>query len=77
MPFKYTHVAAAGKILFFLWLSSIPLYMCHVSRYMWVCVLLFCSVAKSCLTLCNPIDRSTPGFPVFHCLPEFAQTHVH
>ena len=42
-----------------------------------VYVLLFCSVAKSCLTLCNPIDCSAPGFPVFHCLPEFAQTHVH
>ena len=27
--------------------------------------------------LCNPIDCSSPGFPVLHCLPEFAQTHVH
>ena len=35
------------------------------------------SVAKSCLRLCNSMDCSTPGFPVFHCLPEFAQTHVH
>ena len=35
------------------------------------------SVAQSCLTLCDPMDCSTPGFPVFHCLPEFAQTHVH
>ena len=32
-----------------------------------------CSVAKSCLTLCNPVDCITPGFPVLHCLPEFAQ----
>ena len=30
-----------------------------------------------CPTLCNPMDCSTPGFPVLHCLPEFAQTHVH
>ena len=30
-----------------------------------------------CLTLCHPIDCSTPGFPVLHQLPEFAQTHVH
>ena len=37
----------------------------------------FSSVAQSCLTLCNPIDCSTPGFPVLHPLPEFAQTHVH
>ena len=35
-----------------------------------------CSVAQSCLTLCNPIDWSTPGFPVLHYLPGFAQTHV-
>ena len=31
-----------------------------------------CSVAESCLTLCNPTDCSI-GFPVLHCLPEFAQ----
>ena len=36
-----------------------------------------CSVAQSCLTLCDPMDCSTPGFPVLHNLPEFAQTHVH
>ena len=35
------------------------------------------SVAKSCLTLCNPMDYSTPGFPVHHHLLEFAQNHVH
>ena len=37
----------------------------------------FNSVAKSCLTLCDPINRSTPGLPVHHQLPEFTQTHVH
>ena len=35
-----------------------------------------CSVAKSCPTLCHPIDCSTLGFPDLHCLPEFAQTDV-
>ena len=35
------------------------------------------SVAKSCPTLCNPMNCSMPGFPVLHYLPEFAQTHVH
>ena len=35
------------------------------------------SVAKSCPALCNPMDCSTPGFPVLHHLPGFAQTHVH
>ena len=38
---------------------------------------LCCSVTKSHLTLCDPMDYSTPGFPVHHYLPEFAQTHVH
>ena len=36
-----------------------------------------CSVAQSCPALCDPMDCSTPGFPVLHHLPEFAQTHVH
>ena len=36
-----------------------------------------CSVAKSCLTLCDPMDCSTPGFPVLYYHPEFAQIHVH
>ena len=35
------------------------------------------SVAQSCPTLCDPINRSTPGLPVHHKLPEFAQTHAH
>ena len=37
----------------------------------------FSSVTQSCLTLCNPLDCSTPGFPVHHQLPEPTQTHVH
>ena len=35
------------------------------------------SVAQSCLTLCDPMDCNTPGFPVHHHLPELTQTHVH
>ena len=37
----------------------------------------FSSVAQSCLTLCDPMDRSTPGLAVRHQLPDFTQTHVH
>ena len=37
----------------------------------------FSSVTQSCPTLCNPMNRSTPGLPVHHQLPEFTQTHVH
>ena len=36
----------------------------------------FSSVAQSCLTLCDPMDCSTPGLPVHHQLMELAQTHV-
>ena len=37
----------------------------------------FSSVAQSCPTLCNPMNRSTPALPVHHQLPESTQTHVH
>ena len=37
----------------------------------------FSSVTQSCLTLCDPMNRSTPGLPVHHYLPEFTQTHLH
>ena len=37
----------------------------------------FSSIAQLCLTLCDPMNHSTPGLPVHHQLPEFTQTHVH
>ena len=37
----------------------------------------FSSVILSCLPLCDPMDGSTPGFPVHHQLPDLAQMHVH
>ena len=50
-------------------LSTLPL------RGSWLC---FSSVQSfSCVRLCNPMDYSTPGFPVHHQLPEFTQTHIH
>ena len=53
----------------------------HIYIYVCVCVCIpfTCMHAQSLklyLTLCNPIDCSMPGFPVFHYLPEFAQAHV-
>ena len=45
--------------------------------YMHEKVAQFISVTQSCLTLCNPMDCSTPGLPVHHQLPEFTQTQVH
>ena len=41
------------------------------------CSVQFSSVAQSCLTLCDPMNCSTPALPVHHQLPEFTQTHVH
>ena len=35
-----------------------------------------CLVVKSSPTLCDPMDQSTPGPPVFHCIPELGQIHV-
>ena len=42
-----------------------------------LCISQFSSVAQLCLTLCYPMDFSTPGFPVHHQLLEFTQTHVY
>ena len=44
---------------------------------MFITVLVISSVIQSCPTLLDPIDCSMPGFPVYHQLPELAQTHVH
>ena len=41
------------------------------------CSVQFSSVAQSCLTLWDPVNRSMPGLPVHHQLPEFTQTHLH
>ena len=42
--------------------------------FIWAGIVCF-SVTKSCLIICYPMHCSTPGIPVFHYLPEFAQTH--
>ena len=43
----------------------------------WISSVQFSSVTQSCLTLCDPTNRSTPDLPVHHHLPEFTQTRVH
>ena len=42
-----------------------------------LCSVQFSSVAQSCPTLCNPMNRSTPALPVHHQVPEFTHTHIH
>ena len=58
---------------------DISKYCCkHLSVDIWNYILVqFSSVAQSCPTLCDPMNRSTPGLPVHHQLLEFTQTHVH
>ena len=48
-----------------------------VYRWHRICFNPFSSVAQSYPTLCDPMNRSTPGLPVHHQLPEFTQTHIH
>ena len=52
------------------WLS--PRVLLHDSQ-----IFQFSSVAQSCPSLCDPMNRSTPGLPVYHQILEFTQTHVH
>ena len=58
----------ASKLCKSLFLTRLTLIICSVQ---------FSLIAQLCLTLCDPMYHSTPGFPVHHQLPEFTQTHVH
>ena len=58
----------------YLWVELLGHVLCHVHTYTHICC---CSGTKFCLTLCDPIDCSTPGFSVLHYLLEFAQIHAH
>ena len=48
-----------------------------LSHNLFVAYLICCSIAQLCPALCDPMDYSTPDFPVLLHLLEFAQTHVH
>ena len=52
-------------------INNIHVYMIHTVSVQ------FSLVTQSCLTLCNPMDCSTPSLPVHHQFPEFTQPHVH
>ena len=53
------------------------IYFCYIDYAKAFDCVQFSSVAQSCLTLCDPMNRSTPGLPVHHQLLESTQTHVH
>ena len=61
-----------GEILIIVYISLVII---HLFRHFIYDSLQFSSVTQSCLTLCDPMNRST-GLPVHHQLPEFTQTHV-
>ena len=70
--------------MLFCWIfpKKFSLLICHgmatfLSRHFVISSVQFSSVTQQCLTLCDPMNRSTPGLPVHHQLPEFTQTHVH
>ena len=56
--------------------NSLFIFLAYVNHY-FIYSVQFSSVTQWCLTLCDPMNHSTPGFPVHHKLPEFTQTHVH
>ena len=60
---------------FYLYCQALP--SVTSSLYYHKCLFQFSSLAQSCTTLCNPMNCSTPGFPILHQLPELAQTHVY
>ena len=65
------------SLLFFSQLFVRPPQNYHMIQQFRCKILFYCSVSQSCLTLCNTMDCSMPGFPVLHHLQELAQTHVH
>ena len=71
LPFRLSHNVEQSSLCYTVgpcWLSILNIEMCSVQ---------LSSVAQSCPTLWDPMDCSTPGFPVHHQLPELTQTHVH
>ena len=59
------------------WISQI-LHWVEEARSKWyILSVQFSSVAQSCPTSCDPMNRNMPGLPVHHQLPEFTQTHIH
>ena len=58
-------------------ISVMCLFNCFIFYFLHISSVKFSTVTQSCPTLCDPVNRSTPGLPVNHQLPEFTQTHVH
>ena len=76
---KFTLSSVTFSFFFYSFLPSFLLLFSFFNSFS-LCLFLkhcqFSSVTQSCLTLCDPMNRSTPGLPVHHQLLEFTQTHV-
>ena len=64
-------------VSFNLYISLLPLPPLPLPCIFWLLLKKLISVAQSCLTLCDLMNRSTPGLPVHYQLLKFTQTHVH
>ena len=86
---NFCHLLFFFHIKYRYYLSHVLLYIIHFLRGENVSLLFYlphnsqlstlhcyCSIAKSCLTLCDPVDCNTPSFYVLHYFLEFAQTHI-
>ena len=74
-PLRKTPKSSSIFYAFFCTRYMLPLH--YLPRLCCNFYLYYCSVAKSCPTLCDPMDCSMPGFSALHCLLEFPLTHVH
>ena len=73
----YSKGAAAIPLLTMLYIGKSPWLWIRYLVWMPAKPFQFSSVTQPCLTLCNPMNHSTPGLPVHHQLQESTQTHVH
>ena len=76
-PWSYHLLLSLTLILLLLSLSLLKTLGILSVSFKTLSLITYSSVTQSCLTLCDPMDCSTPGLPVHHQLPELAQTHVH
>ena len=72
-----SNVLSLGRPFQFAEASASPITCYHINLHPFHSSVQFSSFAQSCPTLCNPMNRSMPGLPVHHRLPEFTQTHIH
>ena len=78
--YTYTYLCDFQILFLYGLLQSIEYSLFYNSRSLVIIYFIsvqFSSVTQSCATLCDPMDRSTPGLPVHHQLIESTQTHVH